>query len=56
MKKISLTAQIASITGGILLLCTLILTVASFFTDKKGSFALNCVKTVIGIVVSLLFV
>ena len=34
----------------------LILTVASFFTDRKGSFALNCVKTVIGIVVTVFFI
>ena len=36
MKKLSLTAQIASITGGILLLCTLILTVASFFQADQA--------------------
>ena len=43
-----------SFTGFYALL--LILTVASFFTDKKGSFALNCVKTVIGIVVTVFFI
>lgn len=33
-----------------------ICTVASFFTQKKGSFALNCIKTIAGIVVTVFYV